>query len=102
MIVEFAFFGLFLSAAVLTTSSSYWQKWIHHFKTMKKYTSAAPQYKAHNDVDLCFCSICMDKIKHDEYVRQFPCAHIFHSKCVDTWIICENKNECPNCRKQVY
>ncbi|XP_021745071.1 E3 ubiquitin-protein ligase At4g11680-like [Chenopodium quinoa] len=43
------------------------------------------------------CCICLTKYKDKEEIRQLPCSHIFHKKCVDQWlriISC-----CPLCKQ---
>jgi len=43
------------------------------------------------------CCICLAKYKDKEEVRQLPCSHLFHLKCVDQWlriISC-----CPLCKQ---
>lgn len=43
------------------------------------------------------CCICLAKYKDNEEIRQLPCSHIFHKKCVDQWlriISC-----CPLCKQ---
>lgn len=43
------------------------------------------------------CCICLAKYKEKEEIRQLPCSHIFHQKCVDQWlriISC-----CPLCKQ---
>ncbi|KOM52268.1 hypothetical protein LR48_Vigan09g092700 [Vigna angularis] len=43
------------------------------------------------------CCICLAKYKDREEVRQLPCSHLFHLKCVDQWlriISC-----CPLCKQ---
>ncbi|XP_054799126.1 E3 ubiquitin-protein ligase At4g11680-like isoform X2 [Prosopis cineraria] len=43
------------------------------------------------------CCICLTKYKDREEVRQLPCSHMFHQKCVDQWlriISC-----CPLCKQ---
>ena len=32
------------------------------------------------------------------YMRT-PCGHLFHTKCLETWL--EVKNECPYCRQRI-
>ena len=40
-----------------------------------------------------------NKKKHNKPYMQTPCAHIFHTKCLETWL--EIKNECPYCRQKI-
>ncbi|KAK9152364.1 hypothetical protein Syun_010673 [Stephania yunnanensis] len=45
------------------------------------------------------CSICLAKYRDKEEVRQLPCSHLFHLKCVDQWlriISC-----CPLCKQEI-
>lgn len=42
------------------------------------------------------CAICIEDFNNDDIVRKFGCSHIYHSECVDTWVI-EN-NTCPICK----
>ncbi|KAL5548719.1 hypothetical protein UlMin_003950 [Ulmus minor] len=45
------------------------------------------------------CCICLAKYKEKEEVRQLPCSHMFHLKCVDQWlriISC-----CPLCKQEL-
>ncbi|KAK8623054.1 hypothetical protein V6N13_117948 [Hibiscus sabdariffa] len=45
------------------------------------------------------CCICLAKYKDKEEVRQLPCSHMFHLKCVDQWlriISC-----CPLCKQEL-
>ncbi|XP_006344901.1 E3 ubiquitin-protein ligase At4g11680 [Solanum tuberosum] len=45
------------------------------------------------------CCICLAKYGDKEDIRQLPCSHIFHLKCVDQWlriISC-----CPLCKQQL-
>lgn len=51
------------------------------------------------------CSICIEKVKYAEYVRDLPCKHQYHKKCIDKWFrVSINVNEeiqCPLCRKRI-
>ncbi len=52
------------------------------------------------------CSICLDTFpkyflmfKQDEKISNpFTCNHVFHSKCIKTWI--NNNRSCPICRNK--
>lgn len=45
------------------------------------------------------CCICLAKYRDKEEIRQLPCSHVFHLKCVDHWlriISC-----CPLCKQEL-
>lgn len=45
------------------------------------------------------CCICLAKYRNKEEVRQLPCSHLFHMRCVDQWlriISC-----CPLCKQEL-
>jgi len=52
-------------------------------------------------VNIDNCSICIDDYKEDTKIRQLKCLHIFHKKCIDQWLLSNNKF-CPYCRDIVY
>lgn len=46
------------------------------------------------------CCICLNKYREKEEIRQLPCDHIFHQRCVDQWlriISC-----CPLCKQDIH
>ncbi|KAJ8905682.1 hypothetical protein NDN08_002187 [Rhodosorus marinus] len=45
------------------------------------------------------CSICLEDLLEDEVVRRLRCDHVFHVRCVDSWLR-ENKT-CPVCKVEV-
>jgi Ring finger domain len=32
------------------------------------------------------CVVCMCDFAHRQRVRELPCQHIFHAKCIDKWL----------------
>ncbi|KAM0023141.1 putative transcription factor C2H2 family [Helianthus debilis subsp. tardiflorus] len=49
------------------------------------------------DVNGSSCSICLADYKQDDVVRLLPdCGHLFHCKCIDTWL--KANPTCPVCR----
>jgi hypothetical protein len=40
-----------------------------------------------------------NKKKNNKPYMKTPCGHIFHSRCLETWL--EVKNECPYCRQKI-
>ena len=51
-----------------------------------------------NDVyDIPQCSICLENFKDGDEFRSLSCAHCYHRKCIDRWLIL--KSRCPLCLK---
>lgn len=46
------------------------------------------------------CSICYETFQ-DTNIRILPCFHKFHVKCIDTWLLEENKLTCPLCTNPI-
>jgi len=42
------------------------------------------------------CCICMENFKDAENVRTLPCLHIFHTSCIDSWLV--RSSTCPICK----
>ena len=53
-----------------------------------------------------YCSICCENVKSNEFLRNLPCKHKFHKKCVDKWLnnlLKKSENaSCPLCRKNIF
>ncbi|KAI8806035.1 hypothetical protein BJ742DRAFT_818177, partial [Cladochytrium replicatum] len=43
------------------------------------------------------CAICIEPFVEGEELRELPCTHLFHIKCVDTWLTSRSAL-CPLCR----
>eukprot|EP00177_Eucheuma_denticulatum_P000338 GFKZ01000581.1.p1 GENE.GFKZ01000581.1~~GFKZ01000581.1.p1 ORF type:complete len:683 (+),score=51.42 GFKZ01000581.1:155-2050(+) len=46
------------------------------------------------------CLICLSPFERGEFVRQLQCKHMYHSDCLDPWLI-QNNASCPTCRADV-
>ena len=45
------------------------------------------------------CAICQEDFKNKEELKITPCDHIFHPKCISTWLEKEcTRPTCPSCR----
>ena len=44
------------------------------------------------------CSICIESFKPESNVSTTRCGHVFHTKCITTWLQ-HGKTNCPQCRK---
>ena len=59
------------------------------FKHLEKY-SALKEDK---------CPICLQKYKGADMIKEFPCKHIFHKKCIFKWL--DKSNVCPLCKYDI-
>jgi len=46
--------------------------------------------------DMMSCCICMEVFQTSEDVRTLPCLHIYHTKCIDKWLL--RNRTCPICK----
>lgn len=46
------------------------------------------------------CSICLDDFEPSNKIRLINCKHLFHSECLDTWLL-QHDYKCPHCREKV-
>ncbi|KAJ1722987.1 hypothetical protein LPJ53_002653 [Coemansia erecta] len=44
------------------------------------------------------CAICLDGIHVGDVIRILPCPHVFHSRCIDRWLLCQS-SFCPLCKR---
>ncbi|XP_010635442.1 E3 ubiquitin-protein ligase RNF149 [Fukomys damarensis] len=51
------------------------------------------------DVDAENCAVCIENFKVSDLVRILPCKHIFHSTCIDPWLL--DHQTCPMCKLDV-
>lgn len=52
-----------------------------------------------NSEETSICTICQDDLKLNQVVKRMPCKHIFHSRCLLTWL--ESNHTCPVYRYQL-
>ncbi|XP_039750822.1 E3 ubiquitin-protein ligase RNF181 [Pararge aegeria] len=45
------------------------------------------------------CTICLLKFRYNEKAKELPCHHVFHKKCILTWL--NQTNSCPFCRYEL-
>jgi hypothetical protein len=46
-----------------------------------------------------FSTICQGDYEANEEVKKLPCGHVFHARCVATWL--SITRICPVCRKRI-
>ncbi|KAJ1946839.1 hypothetical protein GGF37_000888 [Kickxella alabastrina] len=50
------------------------------------------------DASALECAICLDEIHVGDVIRTLPCPHIFHSSCIDRWLLYQS-SFCPLCKR---
>ncbi len=49
-----------------------------------------PSARAGEGVELTFvpveCSVCLIPMKEGDVLKELPCGHTFHAKCIDQWL----------------
>ncbi|KAL4465066.1 hypothetical protein ABPG72_012249 [Tetrahymena utriculariae] len=66
-----------------------------YYISISKQNSTQTDCNSHGQEDNC--PICYIEFKEDDELKELLCSHIFHSVCIDRWIIKNQK--CPMCRK---
>jgi hypothetical protein len=49
------------------------------------------------DADEKSCTICFEPLEEKQFL---PCTHVFHPKCIETWLT--YSNNCPLCRNPIH
>jgi Ring finger domain len=65
--------------------------------------SMLPQHRVqpHDCISGSECSICLDEIQQEDWIRSLPCNHCYHSDCIAKWLI-ERHSTCPLCKLDLY
>ena len=44
------------------------------------------------------CPICLESLRDEDCVREIPCLHCFHHKCIEMWLT-TRRGQCPICKR---
>ncbi len=44
------------------------------------------------------CPICLESLRDDDCVREIPCLHCYHHKCIEMWLT-TRRGQCPICKR---
>mmetsp|Transcript_1471 Transcript_1471/g.2106 ORF Transcript_1471/g.2106 Transcript_1471/m.2106 type:complete len:263 (-) Transcript_1471:222-1010(-) len=46
------------------------------------------------------CGVCLEDFCEGDSIRELPCFHVFHAKCVDPWLL--KNTTCPFCKSEPF
>jgi hypothetical protein len=52
-------------------------------------------FKSRQTVNFQECVICLEYMKNQEILTMIHCSHMYHTKCLERWILINNT--CPLC-----
>eukprot|EP01062_Namystynia_karyoxenos_P068492 TRINITY_DN6312_c0_g1_i1.p1 TRINITY_DN6312_c0_g1~~TRINITY_DN6312_c0_g1_i1.p1 ORF type:complete len:417 (+),score=63.00 TRINITY_DN6312_c0_g1_i1:81-1253(+) len=47
------------------------------------------------------CPVCIEPFSAGNRIRVLPCRHAFHTDCIDSWIVEQQRRDCPKCRADI-
>ncbi|OAY76575.1 putative E3 ubiquitin-protein ligase RHA2B [Ananas comosus] len=62
--------------------------------------SASAAAAAEHADDACCCVFCLCDVEEGDEIREIPCRHVFHRRCLDTWLQHRHAT-CPLCRNRL-
>ena len=97
MITVFTF--LWFISVIFCIFNKYWNCFMRCKEQYKMYIERKKlnKYIIHENIN-DICPICIENFEKETIVR-LDCNHVYHKDCLEMWIINNNNDECPYCRK---
>ncbi|CAF2380179.1 unnamed protein product [Rotaria sp. Silwood2] len=95
IILLFAGFSFYMYANYLRARNATRERKLN----LSKLRRAAYAYDTESSSEIC--AVCREEYQADEQIYKFPCSHVLHVRCTDTWVV-NDRQSCPLCRRDLF